>query len=143
MDLVIFKDFLPDSSFRKTSGDDTLCPSGDFAWIEDGKTLKMGGAQPVLFHTFNDKQLSDMSSKDGKCTAETKNSIVNKGIPQQEAAVVEQTIVSDCGKNKNTTSYVLTVSKLKAKSLIDLKIKVDHANKKTGKNIFAHCTYEK
>lgn len=137
-----FISFLPTGEYRKTMGDDKLCPSGHFSWVDNNTTLKIGGAEPVLFHTFNDKKTLDMSSATSPCFATTTNDIVYTTLKAPSQSV-HQTIQNDCGDNKATSVYTLTISKIKNKTLVNLKMKVSHQGSKSLDNKSITCKYEK
>ena len=49
-------EFLPSGFYRKLSGDNIKCPAGHFSWLQNNQMLTIGGAHPVIFHTFNSSE---------------------------------------------------------------------------------------
>ena len=135
-----FNGLLPTGDYRKTMGDDEHCPPSSFEWIENNTTLKIGNANPVLFHTFNNKKTVDLSTKEMKCLATTINKITDtsKKNPQR---TIHQLIENNCGPNKTKSDYTLVLSKEKGKTLIDLTMKFSKPSSKELQTVT--CKYEK
>lgn len=134
-------EFLPSGFYRKLSGDNIKCPAGHFSWLQNNQMLTIGGAHPVIFHTFNSSETRTISQKP-KCTANTQNHIKNTSQGKIINLSIAQYVTSDCENATNTSEQILVVSKVKGKTTVDLSIQVKRMSPKKKTEPIVYCKYE-
>jgi len=134
--------YLPNGFYRQISGDKKVCPSGHFEWVDKNTTLAIGGASPVLFHTFNDRKTRPIPFQKSSCTSETTNQVTVSNSDKKNQRLVEQTVKTLCDGQTTITVSSLQAAKQAGKLNVTLNIQVTHEGPKTVQSPAVHCLYE-